>query len=79
MPYRCKREGNYGNHRKGHGTRKHPFPKKQLDQLLTIERKLDNLQGTIEVDKFSDIREDVNEAGAKVWKAIGKADTTREA
>jgi hypothetical protein len=68
-----KKQGNYHNPRKG----MHPFPKKQLNQLLKIEGDIDKLQKNINLSKFDDIRNDVLEADSKVWKAIGKADKTR--
>ena len=77
MSYRGRREGNYGSNRKRHGQIKHPFPKKQLDELLTIDRKLETLQSNIDLEKHNDIREDVIEADNKVWKAINKADKSR--
>jgi hypothetical protein len=53
------------------------FPKKQRNQLLEIERKLDNLQGNIDFNKFNDIRNNVLEADNKLWEAISKVDKTR--
>lgn len=79
MDYRGRKQGsNYSrNHKSRHGKGTHPFPKKQLNQLLEVERKLDNLQGNIDLSNFDNIRNDVLEADSKVWKAIDKADKTR--
>ena len=82
MNYRGKKEGHYGNrpqrglHAK---SRKFiPFPKKELEKILTVDRKIEAIQKDIDTTKFDDIRNDLLDANNKVWKAIEKADETRE-
>jgi hypothetical protein len=80
LSYRGHTKTSYANHRKNqvkNRKRKHPFPKKRLDQIVGVERKLEDINNDIDFGKFADISDDVSHAQTNLWKAITKADKTR--